>query len=729
MLPRPSPAALAILVAGAGLGLILAILALLQVSMDMVSSTADRIDATRSRESARAAVASALDAMAALVVDNAVWDEAVVNLSQGKVDDAWLYSTWGSVSNDANPYDGTFVLDGDLTVMCGYFRDEPVAGPMDQAWFGTGFAALIDRYGAELLGDRPAVAGFTRTPEGPAIVAIGLIRPSSEQVTSIPGLHRYLVMTRHLTDSWLAGTGRLFGLEGLTIDALRKPGATTLALGADDGEVVAQLAWLPRHPGVEAVATTAPNVAKLTWLVVGLVAMLAAGSGYALHRLAMSERLAQRVALTDSLSGLPNRRALFERLHEIAARGVAQPATVAFIDLDGFKSVNDVHGHEAGDRLIGMVAARLRELLPAGAMLARLGGDEFAMLACGREADELGRTFAAAVLALFAEPFDIERRAIRVNASIGLASADLKRIGISELVRRADTAMYHSKLTGKGRASWFEHAFDGERERRRGIERGIRAGLARDEFDVHYQPIVDARSGRVTAVEALVRWPRRPEGPLSPAEFIPIAERSRLMHELGGIVLRRACLDILPLGDLRLSVNVSPVQFREPDFEERIGAILAETGFPVGRLELELTEGHLIENPEVATAALGRLKAMGISLALDDFGTGYSSVGYLRRYRFDRIKIDRTLIERIETDRAAAAMVAATLSIAEALAMLVTAEGVENAQQAELLRAAGCHGLQGYHFGSPRPIELLTMPGLPGPLEGQPSATSIQMSA
>ena len=707
MLPRPGPAVLAIVVAAAGLGLILAIVALLQVSVEMVSSTADRIDATRSRESARAAVASALDAMAALVVDNAVWDEAVVKLSLGEVDNDWLYSTWGSVSNDANPYDGTFVLNGDLAPICGYFRDEPVPATVDRAWFGAGFEALIARYGPELLADRQAVSGFTRTAEGPAIVAIGLIRPSSDQVASIPGVHRYLVMTRHLTDDWLADTGRLFGLEELRLDKARRPDATTIPIGADDGALVTQLTWVPRHPGIEAVAMTAPNVAKLTWLVVALVALLTAGSGYALHRLAASERTAHRVALTDSLSGLPNRRALFERLQRIAALPGAQPATVAFIDLDGFKSVNDVHGHEAGDRLIGAVSTGLRGLLPAGAVLARLGGDEFAMLACGADADEAGRRFAADVLALFAKPFDIEQRPIQVNASIGLASADLKRSGISELVRRADTAMYHSKLTGKGRATWFEHAFDGERERRRAVERGIRAGLARGEFDVHYQPIVDAGSGAVTMVEALVRWPRRPEGPMSPGEFIPIAERSRLVHELGSVVLRRACLDILPLDGVRLSVNVSPVQFREPDFEERITAILAETGFPVARLELELTEGHLIEHPETASVMLGRLKAMGISLALDDFGTGYSSVGYLRRYRFDRIKIDRTLIERIETDRAAVAMLAATISIADALAMLVTAEGVENERQAELLRQAGCHDLQGYHFGAPRPIGLL----------------------
>lgn len=426
-----------------------------------------------------------------------------------------------------------------------------------------------------------------------------------------------------------------------------------------------------------------------------------------------TERLSEenrRVSLTDALSGLPNRRKMLSRLDELEMS--AQPGhdtqAVIFIDLDGFKDINDLHGHQAGDTLISSLSARLRKACPDQAMLARVGGDEFAVLI-----EAPGATFQALGIAQhlaeeICQPVMFQRHVLQVGASIGIASNLEGPLKAHELLRRADIAMYHCKSNGKGEIALYDRAFDEGRVHRMLIEQQITRGLANDEFEVYYQPVVSAVDGAIVAAEALIRWPARPEGRLEPDQFIEIAEATGQIHPLGLLVLRRACRDFMKLPGLRLSVNVSPAQFRDPGFERQVAQILRETGFPPERLQLEITEGYLLAHPERAIRVIGEFKAMGISVALDDFGTGFTSIHYLQSYGFSHIKIDKSLVSGLQPGNKASLLVAGAILLAKGLDMEVIAEGVEEGAQADLLRQAGCDCLQGYMFGRPLPFADFT---------------------
>ncbi|MFN3470812.1 MAG: putative bifunctional diguanylate cyclase/phosphodiesterase [Novosphingobium sp.] len=419
----------------------------------------------------------------------------------------------------------------------------------------------------------------------------------------------------------------------------------------------------------------------------------------------------RRIAFSDPLSGLPNRRELLSRLDRLEAGAQLAPDSLAvlFIDLDGFKAVNDEHGHQAGDALIRNVCLRLRQHCPGHAVLARVGGDEFAVLleAPGGGAGAQAEALARRLLEEIALPVMVERHVLQVGGSIGLAANADPAARPRELLRRADTAMYHAKTAGKGQVAIYDPGFDEGRLRRLAIEAEIGSGLNRGEFAVHYQPIVEARTGRIVSAEALLRWPGRPEGPLSPDQFIDIAEATGQIHPLGLFVLERACREIGPLGELKLSVNVSPAQFRDPAFERQVAQVLKQTGFAPERLQFEITEGYLLSNPERVVRAVEAFKAQGMAVALDDFGTGFTSIHYLRSYGFSHIKLDKSLIDGLAPDSKAALLVTGAITLACGLDLQVIAEGVENEIQANLLRAAGCHELQGYHFGRPMPLDDL----------------------
>ncbi len=410
----------------------------------------------------------------------------------------------------------------------------------------------------------------------------------------------------------------------------------------------------------------------------------------------------QRLAHTDALTGLANRRELKQCLQDALEAGADRlPIALMFLDLDGFKDVNDSYGHEIGDKLLKLVSSEFEAIAANWALLCRLGGDEFALLVTRKDAHSVAKALASALLESLAHPIQIGDRTIQVGASIGLAFADEGLTSSDELLRRADVAMYHVKANGRANIEIYSRDLDAERERRQDIEDDIKDGIARDEFEVVYQPIVDAHSHEVVAVEALLRWPRRPDGMIGPADFVPVAESSGLINALGAFVLRRACRDMLDKRGIKLSVNVSPAQFRDPNFESRVAAVLRETGFPPERLELEITEGYLISRPARAKAVIAALLAMGIRIALDDFGTGYTSIAYLQQYRFSRIKIDKSLVDRLGLDPKAGVLISGIVFLANGLDMKVTAEGVESEDQASLLRLAGCSALQGFYFAQP----------------------------
>ncbi|HRJ01374.1 MAG TPA: EAL domain-containing protein [Hyphomonas sp.] len=414
----------------------------------------------------------------------------------------------------------------------------------------------------------------------------------------------------------------------------------------------------------------------------------------------------RQIAFTDPLSGLPNRRALLSRLENIAGRTSCEPGRLAmvFIDLDGFKVINDFHGHQFGDHLITEVGRTLSALHGEHSMLARMGGDEFALLIEEEYAGEAAQQFAAMALERLTQPITILDRQFQIGASIGIAIDAEGLTAPFELLRQADTAMYAVKANGKHGIQVFDKVLDEGKMWRHQIEQEIAAGLGRCEFDVVYQPIVDARTEAVVCVEALVRWPGRPGGPLTPDEFIGIAEGSGTIQALGMYVLERACRETRDVDGLNLSVNVSPTQFNNPDFCTHVQQILALTGFPPERLQLEITERHLIDYPERASLAIDTLRDLGVRFALDDFGTGFTSIAYLQSFGFSCVKIDRSLTMRLEHDPKAGFLISGLIQMARGLDVSVVVEGVENGGLAATLRATGCRQLQGYHFGRPGPL-------------------------
>lgn len=701
----PTAKTLFVMIFMAGIGLIVSVVALLYLSLHLISSKTNEIDDHRTALSVEGAVQTSVNRVWSLVIDNAVWDDAVREVYRPELDREWLYNTWGSGFKVNNLYDGTFILDQHFQVLWGSFKSQPFT-ESNLDFFGNGLKSLINKHTQALQSERNIYAGITRTRQGLAFIGIGLIRPTVGRLQVTDDTRRYLVITRHINPRLLTDLGNTFQIENLRFNPERQS-PSDLPLKSAAGEELGYLSWEPRLPGAEAAKAASWEITQIVVLAAALIMLFILVSSVGLYKLALGEHQARRVARTDWLSHLPNRRALIEELERVSLRGDIDVKSVVFIDLDGFKDVNDIYGHEVGDELIITIARTLRDNVPKDGMLARMGGDEFAMTIGGDDAEALASAFAGFVLDYLNSAIRVGERTIHIGASIGIASGTLVECSSSELFRRADIAMYHSKITGKGRVTHYDAELNSERERQLAIESQIRTGLEKEEFDVWYQPIIDARSQKMVGVEALVRWPRRPAGPLGPDVFISIAETSGLIYGLGQFVLRRACQDLEPYGDLKLSVNISPAQFRDPEFETKVASVLEMTRFPAQRLQLEVTETYVLENPERARAAINNLKALGTAVALDDFGTGYSSIGYLRRFNFDTIKIDKSLAGLVDTDEQASALVSGTIRIASALGMTVIAEGVENEKQMKLLRLAGCDQLQGFWYSQPMPVDSI----------------------
>jgi diguanylate cyclase (GGDEF)-like protein len=405
----------------------------------------------------------------------------------------------------------------------------------------------------------------------------------------------------------------------------------------------------------------------------------------------------ERLGLTDSLSGLPNRRALHLDIVNDAEHD--DEIALALVDLDGFKSVNDHYGHFVGDKLIKDCAALLNELCGKEARAYRLGGDEFALVVIGPIAGNILEGLCRRLLERLAKPIAIDDRQISIGASIGLSrSTPGNRASSSDLLRQSDVAMYASKTGGKMRCTWFNPDFDRKLELSQQVEADLRDAIAKQEFTLNYQPLVDATSGEIVAVEALMRWQQADGSFISPAVFIPIAEETGLINPIGRWALRQACTDALGWHEIKLSVNVSPAQLRNPDFPVQLGHILEETGFPPERLELEITETFMVGDPIVAGRALEMVRGFGVGISLDDFGTGYASIGFLRKFRFEKLKLDRSLIVEAADDAGSRAMMVFSIAVARAMNMFVTAEGVETDAQATLARSAGCDTIQGWLY-------------------------------
>jgi diguanylate cyclase (GGDEF)-like protein/PAS domain S-box-containing protein len=412
------------------------------------------------------------------------------------------------------------------------------------------------------------------------------------------------------------------------------------------------------------------------------------------------------MAQHDGLTGLPNRNLLRQQMDDILlhTRRSAEKAAVLMLGLDNFKSVNDTLGHGVGDKLLRSAAKRLRSTLREEDALARLDSDEFAIVQSGVARPEDAAVLAKRLLQAIGEPYLLDGHSVVVGASIGIAMSPGDGEESEKLLKSADMALSRAKSEFRGTFSFFEAEMDSRAQSRRKIETDLRDAIQNDGLRPYYQPLIDLSTGRITGLEALVRWPHPERGMISPAEFIPVAEDTGLINALGGLMLHRACMDAAEWpDDVRVAVNLSPLQFRTGNLLALVSDALRQSGLPARRLELEITETLVLEKSSQVLATLHALRALGVRISMDDFGTGYSSLSYLRNFPFDKIKIDQSFVRDLGSNRDAQAIVRSIISLGTGLGVTITAEGVETEAELSCLRTEGCHEGQGFLFSRARP--------------------------
>lgn len=633
------------------------------------------------------------------------WDEfyrtAVLDDNYG-----WFDENIGSGMAAAEGRAATLLLDREGKALAGSWGDTTGIWSAD-AFFGPSFQEFF-KHVRDVQGG-VGTLGFLSSTDGPAIAQIARVLPHNNHALTKGETHpRYLLFVEILDRSVIDGLRAALNWPDFSIFPDKIGESNGIDLKDFRGRVVGHMQWEHPRPGHAAFIAALPLLAVAVLVMLGSTSVVYRRILRSSAELVRAEQEARHRALHDALTGIPNRRALQEIRASLSGRRYA-----LVIDFDGFKEVNDTLGHDTGDALLVEMAQRMTGVLPEGAVLARIGGDEFAVLGQGSvsEGAEVGHD----IMMRITRTFEYENHPVSISASIGVASVDDEEmtgdaIDAGELLRRADVAMYEAKRARSASIRIWVPAMDAERIRFQALSEDIRAGLDRGDFSVALQPLFEVSSGRISGFEALARWSHPVKGDISPQEFIECAERSKVIHDLGLFVLREACLKVRDIPGVMLSVNLSPVQLLDANLVGKISAALAETGFQADRLEVEVTEGYLIEQEDRALSVLQRLKDLGIRISLDDFGTGYSSLGYLRRYPIDKLKIDRSYITPVETSQSARDIVAAIVTLAHAHHLPVTAEGVETIGQAQSLAAIGCSYLQGYLIGKGEADPVTSVP-------------------
>ena len=421
-----------------------------------------------------------------------------------------------------------------------------------------------------------------------------------------------------------------------------------------------------------------------------------------------AEKIIAHMAHHDSLTDLPNRVLFQERLADMLRETRdGKRVAVFYLDLDNFKAVNDTLGHQYGDELLKRVAQRLRACVHENITVARVGGDEFAVILPDIVTHDDAALLARDICQAIRDPYDLFSHVVVTDTSIGIAIAPDNGSQPDELLKNADMALYRAKADGRGTFRFFEAEMDATVKARRALENSLREALMEGQFTLHYQPILNLDENRIPCCEALIRWNHPERGMVPPGEFIPVAEEMGLIVAIGEWVLRQAWNDAATWpNNTKVAVNLSPIQMLSPNLVPMVIGALAAAGLPASRLELEITESVLMQNTEATVAALHQLRSLGVKISMDDFGTGFSSLSYLRRFPFDKLKIDRCFISDLSKhDQSGLAIVRSVAALAKNLGMITTAEGVETAEQVELVRMIGCTEVQGFYFGRPQPLK------------------------
>ena len=708
-LPRLKPAAL--------VGAILAA-TIISVVVAVVTSAqrADTISLAHERVRLAQTVGYLRDRALHEVANAATTRDAIRNIRE-RFDRGWIDRAVGQRLTGDFDHDATLVLDKADHVTYARFADRTVPAEFDVV--REDLAPLI----AQVRGRAPlaaqvadAAGADATTPKRlarvvmlagrPALVAVVIVAPAEPPVASAQDLTAPLVISiRFIDQAVLSEIAMRLDVTDLHVlpEAETAVGESTFVLEGEADHPIATLAWTPKRLGKEIVASVLPFI---VFALAGFMVL----AGFVIRHMrrtattiAAGERRLRHLALHDPLSGLPNRTYFSERMESLIEqiRRGSPPAAAFYLDLDHFKEVNDTLGHPAGDDLLRSVAERLTRALRSADMVARLGGDEFAVLTATATDRDTAHAIAMRIINTLCSPYTINGHTIVIGVSIGIAVIHDKVGSAADVMRYADMALYRAKSEGRNRACIYDNVMDADQLDRKQLEKDLRTAIDDGQLSIAYQPIVDADGEKMLGVEALARWEHPTRGPVPPSVFIPLAENCSLITVLGEYVLREACLAAKDWGGITVAVNVSPLQFRRADFVDVVERVLSNTGCDPACLELELTESTFIGAVERAETSMRHLKMLGVRLALDDFGTGYSSLLSLRRFPFDKLKIDHSFVHSIDTAGDAAAIVHAVVSLSRGLNMTVTAEGVETAEQQMFLRAAGVHTLQGFRFGRP----------------------------
>lgn len=627
------------------------------------------------------------------------WEPLQAHLTATPDDERWLDENVGHWLYEMFGHQLIMVLNPQNQPMQAWRDGLPLATPQAD----PGVQALL-RASARL-----EAADFARVDGRAAALAVGDMGRDAARYR--------LVSLKFLDDGYLAGLAERSQLKGLRFSDAATSAPARYLLTSQQGDEVGYISWDPTRPGAEMLRTVGPSTA-LAVLVVMLLCLYmvrrlwtsSLNLSQSMLKLGASEAQALHLAFHDVLTGLPNRALVEERLTQALALATRHEQRVALllIDLDRFKNINDTYGHHAGDELIIAVAHRLSSLVRASDTVGRIGGDEFIVVM--PEVDNIGQVQALAqrILDALSQPFALFGGEVWSGASIGLVLAPKDGLDRQELVRKADIALYEAKSGGRGKYRQFERVMDESIRTRQSIAADLRTALQSYQgLAVWYQPLMDIDGKNMVGVEALLRWDHPTRGAIPPGDFIAIAEETGLIIPLGEWVLREACLTQQRFPDLMVAVNVSPVQFRATGFVARMIDIVRECGGDPQRIELEITEGVLIEDEHEARAIIIALREAGFRIALDDFGTGYSSLNYLSTFPVDKIKIDRSFTQSLGVAENSVAIIESVVKLGHAMGLTVTAEGVETTGQMSALADAGCNQLQGYLFSKAVPLERL----------------------
>jgi diguanylate cyclase (GGDEF)-like protein len=655
-----------------------------------------------------------------------VWNEAYERTRA--LDRPWMRAFEGQYLNELFGYDRIYVLAGDDQPVYGFAdgRDERrdqvekiapvwqdlVAAVRDPKNTPAEYNVVTTpiSLGDGQTVDHRAVADVRNIEGTPAMVVVSTIVPDRAPATPFTTPTFLLVAVENLDKGFTKRLGADSEFRDLEwIKGQAAPGFSTEAVKALNGTEVGTLAWRPDQPGWEFVRRMALGLITALLLLAALTALLMRWGRQQARKILSSEAEAKLAARTDALTGLPNRVALGEALPKMIEQASAAASTVCVlaIDIDQFKEINDDFGHAVGDGVLLAVADRLRTVLGPDALVARLDGDEFMALVPGVSSEKATR-MAEELVSILANPIYVTGGTrVVISASLGYALAPQDGDRIDDLVRRVELALDKAKKDGGCVAAAFAPEMDLELSRRRALEAALRRALDNNAISVVYQPIMDATGTRVIAVESLARWNDPMLGPVSPEVFIPLAEETGLIQRIGEFVLRRAMLDGLAWRGVDVAVNVSAAQIHHGEVVPAVRDALTETRFPPDRLEIEITETVLLADEKRADEQIKGLQRLGVEVALDDFGAGHSSLPYLRKFGFDKLKIDRSFVEDIG-NADDAIILASVIRLGLDLDLTITAEGVETPEQHQWLKASGCHQLQGFLFSRPLTAEEMT---------------------